>query len=160
MNAPAGSEWRRWTPFKRLLAHVMSPTHSRRALHDPPTSDISQHVISSDPLGTSTTASAQDAVAKKEQPSGMSTIREGAHARGQGSERLTSPGAARNRTREPIADMNLKPSMSPTTKKRENRVVSNAPNARARSRGSTRRYDATGPARDRAPAAPAAAAKA
>ena len=32
VNAPAGSEWRRWTPFKRPLAHVMSPTHSRHAL--------------------------------------------------------------------------------------------------------------------------------
>ena len=48
VNAPAGSEWRRCTPFKRPLAHVMSPTHSRHALHDPPTSDISQHVVSAE----------------------------------------------------------------------------------------------------------------
>ena len=43
MNVPVGSKWRRWTPFKRPFAHEMSPTHSRHALHDPPTSDISQH---------------------------------------------------------------------------------------------------------------------
>ena len=48
VNVPAGSEWRRWTPFKRPLAHVMSPTHSRHALHDPPTSGISQHVVSAE----------------------------------------------------------------------------------------------------------------
>ena len=48
VNAPAGSEWRRCTPFKRPVAHVMSPTHSRHALHDPPTSDISQHVVSAE----------------------------------------------------------------------------------------------------------------
>ena len=43
MNVPVGSKWRRWTPFKRPFAHEMSPTHSRHALHDPPTADISQH---------------------------------------------------------------------------------------------------------------------